>query len=87
MRHDRGNCNGASERHRLIGAGDRWGKVVDRSIEGAPRREMKPGWDFLYWFAGAVCRRLMRWIENCLNTAVIVADALREGDIELLRVA
>jgi hypothetical protein len=48
---------------------------------------MKPGWDFLHWFAGAVCRRLMRWIANCLNTAVIVADALREGDIELLRVA
>lgn len=48
---------------------------------------MKPGWDFLYWFAGAVWKRLIRWIENCLNTAVIVADALREGDIELLRVA
>lgn len=48
---------------------------------------MKPGWGFVFWFAGAVCRGLLRWVYNCLHTACIVADALREGDIELLRVA
>lgn len=48
---------------------------------------MRPGWNFLQWFAGAVYRRLVMWIENCLSSAIIVADALRESDVELLRIA
>lgn len=67
----------------MAAAGEGQGEDRRRRIDS----KMKPGWNFLCWFAGAVCRRLIRWIENCLNAAVIVADALREGDIELLRVA
>jgi hypothetical protein len=38
----------------------------------------------LFCFAGAVCARLDRWIQSCLGTACIVADALREGDLRLV---
>jgi hypothetical protein len=49
-------------------------KLDDSSI-------MKLGWTLLFYFAGAVCARLDRWIQSCLGTACIVADALREGDL------